>query len=192
NDTRISPFMTGPTLIALYQAKARGYTVDDQVVTRALDALEGARTSEGTYAYSGTPSGPTEMPGSSARSSAAEVALHLAGRADDSHLRVAIAGFTRSWEFLQERKSQQGTHVGPYGIAPYYFFFGHTYAALAIERLPAAERGMWRDEVRRLLWETRESDGGWNDRIFPRSKSYGTAMSLIAITAPSRPPLVAW
>lgn len=192
NDTRISPFMTGPTLIALYQAHDMGFVVDPLVVTRALDSLEAARSPGVTYAYSGISSSTTPMPGSSARSSAAELALHLAGRSTEGQLRVAIEGFIRSWEFLLERKSQQGTHVGTYGIAPYYFFFGHTYAALAVERLPVAERPIWRAEIARLLWETLEADGGWNDRIFPRTKSYGTAMSLMALNAPGRPALTEW
>jgi hypothetical protein len=192
NDNNISPFMTGPTLIALYQARDMGFVVDPAVVDRALQSLEAARSNAVTYAYSGISSSTTPMPGSSARSSVAELALHLAGRSTDDQLRVAIEGFIRSWEFLLERKSQQGTHVGTYGIAPYYFFFGHTYAALAVERLPTAERPIWRSEIARLLWETRELDGGWNDRIFPRTKSYGTAMSLLALNAPRRPALSEW
>ena len=38
-----------------------------------------------------------------------------------------------------------------------------------------------------LLWLTRNAaDGTWNDRVFPRSASYGTAMSVLAILAPER------
>ena len=33
------------------------------------------------------------------------------------------------------RPSQQGTHVGEFGIAPYYFMYGHTYVAMAIEAM---------------------------------------------------------
>ena len=41
-----------------------------------------------------------------------------------------------------------------------------------------------RRRLRALLWRTREEDGGWNDRVFPRSKAYATAMAVLAIRAP--------
>lgn len=69
---------------------------------------------------------------------------------------------------------------------------GEIRAALAVERLPAAKRPMWRAGIARLLWETRELDGGWNDRIFPRTNSYSTARSLLALNAPGRPALAEW
>ena len=192
SDVRVSPFMTGPTLMALYHAADLGFTVDPAVVTRGLDALELARTPQGTYSYSGAATGSVPFQASSARASAAELALHLGGRSTEAELRTAVLYFLRSWDDLLVRKSQQGTHQGPFGIAPYYFFFGHTYAALAIERLPAAERPRWRAEIARLLWLTRESDGGWNDRVFPRTKGYSTAMALLALNAKSAPPQSTW
>ena len=123
------------------------------------------------------------MPGSSARSSVAELALYKAGRSDVDELRRAVDGFFVGWDDLLVRKSQQGTHVGPYGIAPYYFFFGHTFAAHAIEELPEKERAARRDELAEVLWRTREENGSWNDRIFPRTASYSTAMAMMALGA---------
>ena len=35
------------------------------------------------------------------------------------------------------------------------------------------------------VMRTREENGGWNDRIFPRSEGYGTAMVVLALMAPS-------
>ena len=125
------------------------------------------------------------MPGSSARSACAELALYKAGRSDADALRKAVVGFFEGYDDLLVRKSQQGTHVGKYGIAPYYFFFGHTYVALAIEELPEAERDAHRAELRRLIWSTRNDDGSWNDRVFPRSAAYGTAVTVLAFTEPA-------
>lgn len=184
NDSSMSPFMTGSTLITLYMAKDAGLEVDEEMVNRALRALAKGKTSSGSYAYSGTARGPVDFAGSSARSSVAELSLYLAGESDVDELRRAVMGFFDGWEHLLDRKSKQGTHEGPYGIAPYYFFFGHTYAALAIEELPEAERPELRQRMLGLLWETREEDGTWNDRIFPRTSSYSTSMSVIAILAP--------
>ena len=126
------------------------------------------------------------MPSSAARSSVATLALYMAGRRSQDDLRLAVQGFFDGWENLLARKSKQGTHKRPYGIAPYYFFYGHTYAALAIEELPEAERPARRASLVSLLWKTRDDGGTWNDRVFPRTASYSTAMAILALTAPKR------
>ena len=191
-----SPFQTGATLLVLYRAVAQGFAVDEPMIVRALDALErGRREDSGAWSYSVRPGqkGHNEaMNGSSARAAVAELALLLGGRSSVERLRVAVDGFFLGWEDLLARKSQQGTHEGPYGIAPYYFFFGHGYAALAIEGLPEAERPALREQLLERLVRTREEAGGWNDRVFPRTRSYGTAMALRALLAPEAPEHPRW
>ena len=184
DDRRVSPFMTGSTLLTLYMAREQGHAVEEAMVTAAQEALLRARTDAVSYAYAGPARGQVAMPGSSARSAVAELSLYLAGRSDQDDLRTAVLGFFVGWEHLLARKSKQGTHEGPYGIAPYYFFFGHTYAALAIEQLPEEERPGLRQRLHAVLWRTREADGSWNDRVFPRSTSYSTAMVVLALRAP--------
>ena len=189
-----SPFMTGSTLIALYRAKAAGYDFEAGLVDRALEALEKSRAEIGSYAYSGRERSrrPTAMPGACARAAVAELCLLLAGRSDAKKLRVAVDGFFKHWDELKKRKSKQGTHEGKYGVAPYYFFYGHTYAALAIEYLPKSDRAPLRKKMQKTLWKTREADGGWNDRIFPRTKSYSTAMAALALMAPDLDRIPEW
>jgi hypothetical protein len=180
-----SPFMTGSTLLTLFEARAQGHGVDPEVIERALDALERGRAENGAFAYSGDAGRSVAMPGSAARSAVAELALHLAGRSEPARLRGAVLGFFEGWEDLLARKSKQGTHKGEFGIAPYYFFFGHAYVAAAIEALPEGEQRLeLRQRLQGLIWSTRESDGSWNDRVFPRTGSYGTAMVVLALTAP--------
>ena len=81
--------------------------------------------------------------------------------------------------------------MGPYGIAPYYFFFGHTFAAHAIEELPK-ERAARRDELAEVLWRTREENGSWNDRIFPRTASYSAAAAMMALGAKDHGAFAEW
>jgi hypothetical protein len=194
NNNSSSPFMTPSTLIALYEAKDQGYSFDPQLVERALASLERGRASEtGSYSYSIGRRNRTEaMAASSARSAASELVLFQAGRSDSERLKMAIDGFFTNWDELFARKSKQGTHEGKYSIAPYYFFYGHTYAALAIEYLPKEERAKYRTMMRETLWRTLDEDGGWNDRIFPRTRSFSTAMSLMAIQAEDMPAIPEW
>ncbi len=183
NNRDHSPFQTGATLLALFGAQAQGFDVDDELILRALDALESGRAEDtGAFGYSGTRKEP--MHASAARAAVAELALERAGRSSPEALSRAVAGFFDGWIELEKRKSQQGTHEGPFGIAPYYFFFGHLYAGVAIEHLPEAAREPFRAELLSVLQRTQEDTGGWNDRIFPRTESVTTAMVVLALLAP--------
>lgn len=192
-DNRASTFMTAPALQALFHAKARGHVVPDAVVTQALDALERARAKPGGYAYGAPAKSQNNVeedqltmmdktPSSAARATACETVLMLAGRGDPARLSAAIDRFFAHWDDLAVRKSQQGTHIKPYGIAPYYFMYGHLYVAQAIEQLPdAARRDELRGKLRQVLARSREEDGSWNDRQFGRSGGYGTALALMVL-----------
>lgn len=194
NNSRACTFMTGSILIALYQANARGYPVDSVLVNNALDALEANRTSMGTYTYSNPASAGSvvSIQASSARAPVAELALFLAGRSDAARLQQSVDNFFTSWPDLEVRRGRQGTHADPHDIAPYYFFFGHLYASLAIEHLPQQLVVDYRAQMRRALLFVRDVDGTWNDRIFPRSATFGSAMSSLALQADLAFPLPMW
>ena len=195
-----STFMTAPTILALMRAKAQGHEVDEAVVKRALKTLEDARLDDlGTFQYGSGPGkgkarGSWEHPaGSSGRSAVSELALHLAGRGSTDRLRHAVMQFFTYWRELHARYQQTGTHVPQhFMIAPYYFYFAHTYAGYAIEQLPEAERPYLRGLLREAYWKTKEGKGVWNDRVFPRSSSYGSAMAILGLTAAEQPPLPGW
>ncbi|MBL8863293.1 MAG: hypothetical protein JNK02_14955 [Planctomycetes bacterium] len=192
-----STFMTAPTLLVLFKARAQGEQVDARVVERALATLEAARQDSGAIQYAtraerGKGPRPEAVPGAVGRMAVCEVALHLAGRGSVERIRGAVSAFFEHWQWLEQRRKQTGTHVPPYGIAPYYFFFAHRHVAQAIEFLPEAEREGWRTRLHALLWQVREESGGWNDRVFPRSESFGTAMTVLALVEPHRPRPAGW
>jgi hypothetical protein len=203
-NNKASTFMTAPALQALFHAKARGHDVPDEVVTQALDALDRSRAKPGGYAYGAPAESQADVeerdlhfmdktPSSAARAVACETTLLLAGRGDLVRLETAVNRFFEHWDELAKRKSQLGTHIQPYGIAPYYFMFGHVYCAQAIEQLPSAEkREQLRAKLRLVLARSREGDGSWNDRQFGRSGGYGTAFALLALHMPSLPKPVPW
>ncbi|MGE3171956.1 MAG: prenyltransferase/squalene oxidase repeat-containing protein [Planctomycetota bacterium] len=201
--SQASTFMTAPALQALFQAKARGHEVADAVLDQALDALERARSAPGGYAYGAPRTSQNDVEaddlgmmdrvgGSAARATAVETTLLLAGRGDRERHRRAVHRFFEFWDDLAVRKSQRGTHIEPYGIAPYYFLFGHVYAAQAIELLAdEGERDALRAKMRAYLARSRDADGSWNDRHFDRSAAYGTAMAILALQMPNLPAPVA-
>ena len=184
-----STFMTAPTLQILFEAKRQGEAVDSGTIGRGLQTLEDARLETGAFQYGSDPAGKNgrgfeDVPGSTGRSPVCETTLYLAGRGSVDRIRTSLDQFFEHWRWLEQRRKQNGTHVPPYYIAPYYFFYAHRYAAQAIEFLPEVERPSYRTKLYELLWHVRESDGGWNDRVFPRSESFGTAMTITALREP--------
>ncbi len=183
-----SPFMTAPAVMALYEAKASGRTIDEGVLERALEALEHCRGASGFMAYSATRptrDTPDQIPGAIGRMVAAESALFLAGRSNSDRLRFALDRFIEHWGELEKRRQKNGTHIPPYNVAPYYFFYGFHHAELAVRLLPPAEREPYRAKLEELLFSVRDADGTWNDRVFKRSANYGTAMTVSGL-------LLAW
>lgn len=204
SQNRASTFMTAPALQVLFHAKARGHAVPDTVVTQALDALERSRAKPGGYAYGATAESQAEIdedelsmmdktPSSAARAAVCETTLLLAGRGDRRRLERAVDLFFAHWDDLAVRKSQLGTHIKPYGIAPYYFLYGHVYAAQAIEQIDDADkRAALRGKMLAMLAKCREEEGGWNDRQFECSGGYGTALALLAMHMPHLPKPQVW
>lgn len=189
-----SSFMTPAALQALFLARELGYPVDEAVVNRGLDALERCRTTCGAFSYAGDGDKVRRegIPGSIGRMVISETTLMLAGRSDANRVRGSLDAFIAHWEWLDKRRAKPGTHVPPYGVAPYYFYFAHYYAAQAVEMLPERERDEYRRRINTLLFSVRLDDGTWNDRVFPRSANFGTSMALMAILMPTTPPPPAW
>src|SRR5262249_474286 len=174
----------------LLLARAQGEEVPDDLLARARKALEGSRTESGAFAYSGPRPGkesPNLLPGSVARSPVCETTLVLLGGGSAKASQAALDAFHQHWDQLEKRRQQPGTHKPPYGIAPYYFYYGHRYAAQAIEMLPEKARAVERERLLRLILRTRDADGTWNDRVFPRSRNYGTAAAVLALLGDRTP-----
>jgi hypothetical protein len=188
-----SPFMTGPTLQALFEAKKQGFEVDAAVVERGLKSLERGRAATGSISYSGDAAKrPEAVPGSVGRMLVSEITLMLAGRSDVSRVRGALDAFLVHWEWLDARRAKTGTHEGPYAIAPYYFYYAHQQAAQAIEMLPTGDRAEYRRRLYDKLFSVQLENGTWNDRVFDRTANYGTSQALLCFLAPKLPGSAGW
>lgn len=199
-----APFMTAPALQTLFAAAAHGFDVPPQLVDGALDSLERARAKSGSVAY-GTPRASRadtdedklgfmdKLPGSMGRMLAVETTLMPAGRGDQARLRIAVDAFFTHWPELEKRRQKQGTHDRPYGVAPYYFVYAHTFAARAIEMLEDVQaREEARARLLNVIASVQDEGGGWNDRVFERSRAFGTAMMILALTSPTAAPAATW
>jgi hypothetical protein len=185
--------VTAPVVQSLLWARSQGFEVPAELFSRARGALEASRAESGAFAYSGAmPEGSKAdtrdgAAGSCARSAGCEATLVLLGGGSTDAVRRAVEAFHAHWGELEKRRRKTGTHEGPHSIAPYYFSYGHRYAAQAIELLPTAERHRERSRLLDVILRTRDDDGGWNDRVFPRSRNYGTAMIALALLGDRAP-----
>jgi hypothetical protein len=191
-------FVTAPVVQSLLYARAAGATVPREIFHRAAECLHRSRLDSGSFLYSGALAPDANkasrqldirspIQGSIARSAACEATLQFLGGGDAARIQKSLDSFYLYWDELEKRRKKSGTHEGPFAIAPYYFYYGHRYAAQAAECLPPAARPAERARLAELLQRTRDEDGTWNDRIFPRSRAFGTAMSILALLADRGP-----
>lgn len=182
NQRKHACFVTGPALQALMLAKQNGASVPESVLQRGVGVLTKTRNSKtGAFQYSGT-AGRDTLPGSIARGPVSETTMLLLGQGDAAQLQFVIDAFHRHWIELEKRRKKDGTHEGPHGVAPYYFYYGHRYLAQAIRMLPKEKQDDEFQKFLRVLLKTKDADNTWNDRVYDRSKAYGTAMSLLALS----------
>ncbi|HYV38808.1 MAG TPA: hypothetical protein VE988_24200, partial [Gemmataceae bacterium] len=176
-------FTTAPIVQSLLLAKAQGEQVPQEIFERARKSLEKSRFASGSFAYSGNSKGEgngiNALPGSVARSAVCETTLMLLGGGNIAEVKKAIDAFHVHWGELEKRRQQPGTHVGDYKIAPYFFYYGHRYCAQAIQMLPEKDRAVERERLMKWVMKVRDKDGMWNDRVFERSRNYGTAMVVL-------------
>lgn len=202
NRKQPAPFVTAPVVQALLLARSQGEEVPDALFERARDTLARARHGDGAFVYSGGSVEPgglgmsgsrtASLAGSAGRSAACESTLWLLGAASLDRVRQGALNFFEHWEDLAARRKQKGTHEGPYGIAPYYFYYAHAYTAQAIELLPQAARDELRARMLETLLKTRDEDGTWDDRVFPRTRNYGTAMAVLVLLTDRAPLPKGW
>ena len=184
NQRRHAAFVTAPAVQSLLLAKESGQEVDADLLQRAADALIDTRSENGAYAYSGKANSRrnAQLPGSIARSAVCEATLLMLGKGDTEHLQLAIDAFHEHWQELEKRRKKTGTHEPPYGVAPYYFYYGHRYLAQGISLLPEETMDEEFQKFVEVLLRTKDDDDTWNDRVFDRSKAFGTAMALLALS----------
>jgi hypothetical protein len=73
-------------------------------------------------------------------------------------------------------------HSSFYAVAGYFYYFGHYYAALAIEQLPQRQRGRHFDQLVARLLPLQEKDGSWWDYpLYNYHQQYGTAFALMGL-----------
>lgn len=165
-------FSTGLVVPALGHALQLGWSSDPETRERAIEYVRRCRLPNGAVAYDLTPvprirggEHINNVKGSLGRIQVANWALRTAGdeATTDAVIRRGLEQFFEHHRFLHVARMRPIPHEAYYANAGYFFFFGHYYAALAIELLPAAEREPFRRMLREKVIETQRRDGTYCD-----------------------------
>jgi len=186
-------FSTSCVLPALGVAMELGWSRDPQLVERAADYVRRCRLPTGAFAYDWEPvprglvgESVNAVKGSLGRIQVSHWALRLAGDdyVTDERLRWGLDQFFEHHKFLRVARMRPIPHEAYYANASYFYFFGHYYAALCIEMLPAAEREPLRQRFRPLVLQFQRKGGSFSDSLetgyMEVSSTAYAALSLLA------------
>lgn len=194
--TDSTSFVNAMVLIAFYEAKQAGLPVaPEKVIERARVSLKRQLKPDYSYLYGEylkmSPMHPVNRPGGSlGRSQACNLALRLWGdkQMTDKVLTVWLDRLFARNLWLDIGRKRPIPHESWFSVAGYFYYYGHFYASMCIQELPAAERPRLQAHLATLLLKLQEKDGSWWDYpLYNYHQQYGTAyavMSLVRCRAP--------
>ncbi len=182
-------FVTATALVALAEAQAIGVEAPKRLTDRALASIRRQRKPDFSYCYAEQlkyrPMHPINRPGGSlGRSQACNLAMCLW---EDERTTKAVLStwldrlFARNL-WLDLARKRPIPHESWFAVAGYFFYYGHYYGSLCIERVDPADRPRFQDQMAHLLIHLQEKDGSWWDYpLYDYHQQYGTAFALMSL-----------
>ena len=188
-------FVNATVLIAFHEARSIGLEIPADLVKRAVDSTERQHKSDHSYLYGEylkwQPMMPVNRPAASlGRSQVCNLALRLWGNTNitDTVLTNWLDRLVARNEWLSFGRKRPIPHESYFQVAGYFYYFGHYYAALCADQLPAAPSRHYKDRLAAILLPLQEKDGSWWDYpLYDYHQPYGTAFALMTL-ARCRPP----
>jgi len=179
-------FTTATVLLALADARDLGVDVPQKLFDRGMASIHRQTKSDRSYIYGEylkyRPEHPVNLPGGSVgRSQACNAALRRLGdpTLTDAAIRTWLERIVARNGWLDLGRKKPIPHESWFSVAGYFFFYGHFYAALCLEMLPAAERPVFQDQLARIMLAIQEPNGCWWDYPFyDYHTQYGTAFAV--------------
>jgi len=182
-------FVNATGLIAMHEAKKQGIIPPRKLVKRAYDAIQRQRLPDHSYLYGEylkwqPRRGINRPAGSLGRSHACNLALQLWG--DDTVTtevhQVCLNRLIARNGWLDIGRKRPVPHESWFGVAGYFFYYGHYYAAFCIETLPETMQPLYKKHLAAILVPLQEKDGSWWDfPFYDYHQQYGTAMALMSL-----------
>jgi hypothetical protein len=182
-------FCTATVLIALHEAKSIGVEFPEPLIKKAVDSILRQQKPDFSYAYGEylrmVPMHPVNRPGGSlGRSQVCNLALRLYGdeQITDQVLETWLDRLFARNGWLDFGRKRPIPHEAHFAVAGYFYYYGHYYAAMCIDQLPAERRAHFQDHLAHILVPLQERDGSWWDYPFYNyHQQYGTAMAILSL-----------
>lgn len=193
-------FQTAVAILAILEAKDLGWEIEEDRLRRAVEALWKCRLPDGSYTYSietipsldaGT--GIDRIRGSLSRIQVCNLALMEAKDAGfeigltHADLSTGLSLLFKEHHYLDIARGRPYPHEAYHYNSGYFYFFGHYYAGLVIERLGDRGRDRYLPALVHEIGKTQSKDGSMidffmNDYGRPYGVAYGIG-ALIRATA---------
>lgn len=182
-------FVTAAVLLAFHEARSVGIEIPADLVKSGVDSLNRQRKPDNTYVYGEylkmRPMMDINRPGGSlGRSQSCSLALRQWG---DTTITDAVLAewldrlITRNG-WLDMGRKRPVPHESWFQVAGYFYYYGHYYAALCVEALPADEQAKFKPQLAGLLVPLQEKDGSWWDYpLYNYHQQYGTAYAVMTL-----------
>lgn len=182
-------FTTATALIALKHAESIGVEFPERLTNKAIVSILRQQKPDFSYAYGEylrmVPMHPINRPGGSlGRSQSCNLALRMYGdkRITDDVLKTWLERLFARNGWLSVGRKRPIPHESFFYVAGYFYYYGHWYAAMCIDELPAEERPYFQDHLAHILLPLQERDGSWWDYPFYNyHQQYGTAMAVMSL-----------
>ncbi len=182
-------FMSATMLVALHGAQDLGIEAPPKLVERAMASIYRQQKSDLSYLYGeylhARPLHPVNTPqGSLGRTQACNAALRMWGdeRITTEMVQTCLDRLFARNMWLDLGRKRPIPHESYFSVAGYFYYYGHYYAALCIEQLPAEQRKPQQDQMAFRLVHLQEKDGSWWDfPLYNYHQQYGTAFALMSL-----------
>ena len=182
-------FVNGCVLVAFHEAKSIGLKPPQRVVTRAIAAMKRQQKPDFTYLYGeylkNQPMRGINRPGGSlGRSQCCNCALRLWGdeKITDNVIKNWLYRLYVRNGWLDIGRKRPIPHEAWMQVAGYFYYYGHYYAALGMELLPAADRPPYQALLAEIMLDRQEKNGSWWDYpLYDYHQPYGTAFALMTL-----------
>ena len=182
-------FVAATVLVAFHEAKQIGVSPPEKLVKRGVENIIAQRKPDFSYLYGlylrYMPMMGINRPGGSlGRSQACNVATRLWGdrKVTDFVLTEWLDRLITRNGWLDMGRKRPIPHESHFMVAGYFYYYGHYYATLCVDQLPAARRPFYQDHLARILIGHQERDGSWFDfPLYNYHQQYGTAFALMSL-----------
>lgn len=182
-------FTSASILVGLFEAKAIGIAPPQRLVDRAVDSIKRQQKPDFSYLYAEDqkfrPMNGINRPGGSlGRTQSCNLALRLWGddQISDNVVKHWLWRLYLRNGWLDIGRKRPVPHESWFQVAGYFYYYGHYYAALSMESLPADERGPYQAMLSELMLARQEANGAWWDYpLYDYHEAYGTSYVLMTL-----------